>query len=349
MEKRDIRLLMNYDFRSGLSATECHHRLKTAYPDLKVSYETVRTWYGRFRNGNESLSDRDRCGRPKTAVTEENVEKVRDLIESDPRISYDSLQCQLGIGRLSIETILHEHLHVKKVTAKFVPHVLTDIQKCARVEWCQTMLSKFNNGSSPMVWDIVTGDETWVRQRDARSVTGRQVWCYEGEEPVPEVRPSSWVGKQMVATFFSKGGHLVTVAVEHQRTVTAKWYTEVCLTAVLEAWSNRRPNDGFRHLRLHHDNAPAHTAILTTDFLYEKGIRIVSHPAYSPDLAPADFFLFGMVKEKLRGIEFASAQEAVQVYEDEVNKIPRKVWNSAFNNWFTRMSDCVNNHGNYVD
>lgn len=349
MENRDLRLLINYDFHCDLSATECHRRLTSAYPSISVSYETVRAWYRRFREGDEGLSDHERCGRPKTAVTDENVAKVKDLIESNPRISYDSLQYELGIGRLSLETILHQRLGVKKVTAKFVPHVLTDAQKTARIEWCQTMLSIFKNGTSTMVWDIVTGDETWVRQRDARSIVGRQVWCYEDEEPVPEVRPSSWVGKQMVATFFTKGGHLVTVAVEHHRTVTAKWYTEVCLTAVLNAWQERRPRDGFRHLRLHHDNAPAHSAILTTEFLFEKGVRTVSHPPYSPDLSPADFFLFGIVKEKLRGREFSSAQEAVVAYEDEINSIPRGLWNRAFDNWFKRMSSCVNEHGNYVD
>jgi len=194
------------------------------------------------------------------------------------------------------------------------------------------MRSAFENGESPMVWDIVTGDETWIRQRDPRSANKRKVWCYDDEEPMPEVRPTDWVGKQMVATFFSKAGHLVTVPLEHGRTVTAQWYCEVCLPKVLQAWTRRRPNDQFRHLRLHQDNAPAHTAIRTTDFLASKSIRSLHHPPYSPDLAPADFFLFGYVKEELRGQEFASPEAAVAAYEDAVNKIPRNMWHAAFSN-----------------
>lgn len=349
MEKRDLRLLVNYDFHAGISATECHHRITAAFSGVQLSYETVRKWYSRFRDGDERLEDREREGRPKTAVTEENVEKIKDLIESNPRISYDGIQQCLKIGRQAVNTILTEHLRVKKVAAKFVPHLLTSNNKAARVEFCNSMLSTFSNGQSPMVWDIITGDETWIRENDPRSINQRRVWCFESEEPLPQVRGSAWVGKQMVATFFSKAGHLVTVPVEHHRTVTAQWYTDICLNAVFDAWSQRRPNDQLRHVRLHHDNAPAHTAIRTTDYLSLKGVRVLHHPPYSPDLAPADFFLFGFVKEKLRGREFPSAQAAVRAYEDEVKNIPRNMWHSAFDNWFARMTACVNVHGDYVN
>ena len=43
---------------------------------------------------------------------------------------------------------------------------------------------------------------------------------------------------------------------------------------------------------LHHDNAPAHTALSVREFLATKQITVLEHPAYSPDLAPSDFFLF---------------------------------------------------------
>jgi len=41
---------------------------------------------------------------------------------------------------------------------------------------------------------------------------------------------------------------------------------------------------------LHHDNASAHTALSVRDVLATKQITILQHPAYSPDLAPSDFF-----------------------------------------------------------
>jgi hypothetical protein len=52
---------------------------------------------------------------------------------------------------------------------------------------------------------------------------------------------------------------------------------------------------------LHHDKAPAHTALPVREFLATKLITVLEHPAaYSPDLAPNDFFLFPRIKEILK-------------------------------------------------
>jgi hypothetical protein len=42
----------------------------------------------------------------------------------------------------------------------------------------------------------------------------------------------------------------------------------------------------------------------------------MNHPAYSPDLAPCDFFLFGAMKENFSGTRFARADELFQAVED---------------------------------
>jgi histone-lysine N-methyltransferase SETMAR len=45
--------------------------------------------------------------------------------------------------------------------------------------------------------------------------------------------------------------------------------------------------------------APDHTALSVREFLATKQITVLEHPAYSPDLAPIDFFLFPKIKEIL--------------------------------------------------
>jgi len=37
---------------------------------------------------------------------------------------------------------------------------------------------------------------------------------------------------------------------------------------------------------LHHDNAPAHSALSIREFLAKKNIPLLPHPPYSPGLAP---------------------------------------------------------------
>jgi histone-lysine N-methyltransferase SETMAR len=52
---------------------------------------------------------------------------------------------------------------------------------------------------------------------------------------------------------------------------------------------------------LHHDNAPAHASLLMRDFLTNMNTSVLPLPPYSPDLAPADFFLFPKLKSNLKG------------------------------------------------
>ena len=84
---------------------------------------------------------------------------------------------------------------------------------------------------------------------------------------------------------------------------------------------------------LHHDNASSHTAAITVNFLREHHIKVIEHPAYSPDLAMCDFWLFFNLKKHLRGQRFSSEEEidiAIRAYFDS---IPAEEWRNAFHLW----------------
>jgi histone-lysine N-methyltransferase SETMAR len=40
------------------------------------------------------------------------------------------------------------------------------------------------------------------------------------------------------------------------------------------------------------------TAMVILEFLAKKHIKLLSHPPYSPDLTPADYFLFPKLKKE---------------------------------------------------
>ena len=68
---------------------------------------------------------------------------------------------------------------------------------------------------------------------------------------------------------------------------------------------------------LHHDNAPAHTALSVREFLATKQITVLEHPAYAPDLATSDFFLFPKINEILKGRHFDD--------NDDIRRIQRQL------------------------
>ena len=58
---------------------------------------------------------------------------------------------------------------------------------------------------------------------------------------------------------------------------------------------------------------------VATDAVERNGYELIPHPAYSPDLAPNDFFLFPNLKKDIRGLHFRSDEEVVTAVEEWVN------------------------------
>ena len=191
----------------------------------------------------------------------------------------------LGISSGSMNQILNDHLGVSKRCARWVPHNLTEEQERGRVEWCTHMLNKFDGGRSSGVWDIVTGHETWIFQYNPETKQQSAVWVLPGEAPPVKFKRSKSVAKQMVACLFSNSGHVATIHLEDRKTVNSDWYINHCLPKVFGEWCKHRPHRGTQGLLLYH-NASAHTAAATLDFLAENSVNLVTHPPYSPDLAP---------------------------------------------------------------
>ena len=206
------------------------------------------------------------------------------------------IQDIMKISSGSLTCISYDSLGVRKRCTRWVPNNLSEEQKQDRVDWCTHMLRKIDGGWSPRVWDIVTGDETWVYQYDPETKQQSAVWFFPEENPPVNFKRNRSASKQMIACFFAKFDHAATIPPEDKKIVTAGWYVNHCLPEIFQAWCKRRPQMGVRGLLLHYDNASAYTAAVTLDFLAASDIHLVTNPPYSHDLAPCDWFLFPSVK-----------------------------------------------------
>ena len=74
--------------------------------------------------------------------------------------------------------------------------------------------------------------------------------------------------------------------------VNQHFYKEVLTCLVNKICQQQRASWAGKTWILHHDNAPAHTALSMKQFLISKDITRLHHPSYLPALAPCDFFLF---------------------------------------------------------
>ncbi|PNF20484.1 hypothetical protein B7P43_G06264 [Cryptotermes secundus] len=88
---REQRAAVKFCFLLGKSGTETLEMLKTAYKDDAMGKTQVFEWFSRFKNGEMSIDDKPRSGRPSTARTHENVEKVREIINEDRRRTIEEI------------------------------------------------------------------------------------------------------------------------------------------------------------------------------------------------------------------------------------------------------------------
>lgn len=344
-----VRGVILCNFRRGLSASECLEEMKAGMGSEAPSKRSIYEWYAKFRTGHFELTDAPREGRPKTATDDRNVNAVAALIAEDPSVTYRVIEETLGLDAMSLHRILHDHLGLSKKSARWVPRDLSDAEKQKRVEFAQRFLAEFDGGSSNKFSRLVTGDETWIHFYDPLLKSQSEEWSVVGARNPTKVRRQRSADKFMVAIFFNRSGIVSVIEVPEGCTVTAEWYATECLDKVFQKLNDGRPGASLRRWSLHHDNASSHTAHVTMDVIATWEVNLVQPAPYSPDLSPCDFFLFPIVKKRMRGIRFESREQAREALDVELAKLEKRDFEVCFDAWISRLRKCIDVGGNYVE
>jgi len=72
------------------------------------------------------------------------------------------------------------------------------------------------------------------------------------------------------------------------------------------------------------------------EILATKQITVLEHPAYSPDLAPSDFFLFLKIEEILKGRHLDDIDEIRSNTTAALKAIPQNQLQNCFEGWTRR-------------
>ena len=112
------------------------------YGPQTISMCTVFKWVKAFKARKFSVEDDTHPGRPKTSVTKANIAAVKIVVEQDAQLSVkDRASCK-GISEGSVQTILKKRLDLRKVCARWVPHLLTEEQKTQCLRCAQELSMK---------------------------------------------------------------------------------------------------------------------------------------------------------------------------------------------------------------
>jgi len=99
--------------------------LTEVYGDQCLSRSQVFERIKKFKEGKEYVGDDPKSGRPSTAKTQENVEKVARIVRGERRLSIREISELTNINKESVRQNMHDDLGMKNVCAKVVPKILT--------------------------------------------------------------------------------------------------------------------------------------------------------------------------------------------------------------------------------
>ena len=172
-------------------------------------------------------------------------------------------------------------------------------------------------------------------------------WLPKGQPGPIKAKVHATRTKQMVLCFFNSKGLIYTNYVPRGTTVNANYIVEA-LGRFMRIFKEKRPTTAQQDWFLHWDNAPVHSAAVGQDWLAARGVQVIEHPPYLPDLAPTDFFLFLKVKSVLVG-KTLTVQTFKKEWEGAVRTLLAADFADAFQQWYRRCEKCVNIGGSYVE
>jgi histone-lysine N-methyltransferase SETMAR len=113
----------------------------------------------------------------------------------------------------------------------------------------------------------------------------------------------------MLTLFWDYKGPILEHYMLRGLTVNSESYCDLLQNHLKPAIRSKRRGLLSSGVLLQHDNARPHTPRATAKKITDLRLECIPHPAYSSDLAPSDYHVFGPLKEALGGKKFSTDDE----------------------------------------
>jgi histone-lysine N-methyltransferase SETMAR len=201
------------------------------------------------------------------------------------------------MSNTTILNYLHDSLHLQYFHLWWIPHQLIEQLRATKVQKCKEFLLLLESMSANKFCTIVIGDESWFTLEYQNSAK----WSVHREEAPEMVRQQIGAKRFMFTVNSGVGGFHIVDLITSQSSFDSQYFMSNVMTPLI---ANICPQGRILHadqLHFHLDNCRTNLSKVTQQFITQNQILRVSHPPYSPDIAPADFWLFGHVKNFLAG------------------------------------------------
>ena len=308
----------------------------------------VYEWVQRFQNRRQNICDEHRSGRPVSTATETMKQQIEQQICDYRRVTIDEIAIEFSMSHGSVYSIVHDDLGYRKVCGRWVPRQMSNDHKRAWHTICQEHLDHHAREGDAFLHQIMAGDESWVYHYEPDSKRQSMQWKYPSSPANKKFKTHASAGKVMLTIFWDVNGPILVHFQEKDQIVTSARYSDMLVNELKSAIGSKRQGLLSKRVLLLHNNARPHTAAHTMDTLCALKFEVLKHPPYSPDLAPSDFHLFGLVKEHLRDQKFAD-DEVMEAVQSWLKATPKSFFLGGICKLVDRWTKCVVKQGDYVE
>lgn len=343
----EYRSVIKFLTLEGASAKAIHDRMVRVYGPDAPSLATVYNWRNEVKRGRKSLEDEPVPGRPKSSTTDDMLQKLEMLVMGNRRLKVSELAEEMGLPKSTIHLALTEKLGMKKVSARWVPKLLSPLQKQDRVNICDENLDLYNDNPR-LLSTLITGDETWVYYYDPETKQQSMQWKHVESPPPKKAKVTKSVKKLLLTVFWDCKGPLLIKFHPRNTTVNGAGYCET-LRELRDALETKRGVKKKYWATILHDNASPHTCYVARAALADLKFKCLSHPPYSPDLAPSDYYLFRHLKSAVKGLRFSNDNELTDAVMEFFDSKDEKFYSDGIMCLNSKWETCVLSQGDYIE
>lgn len=276
-------------------------------------------------HGEISDIRKGRVGRKKSSRTIENIERVAESVQNNPRLSCNRRSQELVLSKSSVYRILRRDLGFTPYLVQ-VKQALSQEDMTARRVMCQWFLDMMNEHPD-WVKNIWFSDESHFHlhgavNRKSNVFWGKEKPTFVSQRPLHSPRVTAWCAMNaqvVIGPYFFEddAGDTANVNQQNYRAVLRQFIGSL-----------RRRGKIMEEQWFQQDGATPHVANDTLELLKKEfAERVISRKTdciwapHSPDLNPCDFFLWGHVKSKI----YANAHENLAQLRGEIRRVIRRV------------------------
>jgi len=288
-------MVLQYNTTQNYSEVQRRFKRKFNTKDAP-NIRTIQRHYDNFvSTGSVQDHLRGNVGAETTAITEENIQKVKDHFTANPRASIRQSAPVLGISYSSIQRILTKRIDFFAYKVS-IHQPLADFDKTRRNEFANHLLALFesNEIDPTKIW---FSDEAHFWLHGYVNKQNFRIWGSENPHFVVE-KP---LHPKKVTVWMAISGRGMIKPVIFESTVTGESYNNLLRTEFLPQVRRMNKINGFWFMQ---DGARPHRTDPVFQTLNQAfGSRIIGlgssagfpgaidWPPYSPDLNPCDFWL----------------------------------------------------------